>query len=150
MQAPSAQDAYNKEIKDRLLKETFPSTHIPSGFFKWCRAALWHESKQSLNCDTATLIAAHDMVINASDGDEQKVNVSLFLMGFLINSVESKSPTQIASGDCPYLGILTSIEIMEQVWNGLVTPIKEAVMRKVQAQANISKSVPLGKRLIRK
>jgi len=141
MQDPK--EAYNAEIMERLKAQAFPTSRIPEHFLAWAGYALRHESKNTLNCDTATFLRLHDLIINPAAAP-----MNFFDAGFLINAIETKTPDQLAGYD--YVGVITAVQEMTDFWNETVEPIKQALMRKLQAQHNISRGVPDHKRIIGK
>jgi hypothetical protein len=140
------QVAYNEEIEKALKARHLPYNDMPTSFLTWLPIMLHFESRVTLGCDFETFKRMHEISRTGSASD-----LTLFEMGFILNAMERRTPDDFAkmgSSYTTYLECMEVVSIMTTKWNEIVTPIKNAIVKKLQTQAKISQGVPAGKKII--
>lgn len=114
---------FDTELRERLEAMEFPVEKIPQGLRSWLLSAMKHESKQSIGCDMKALEEMHDY--------HNCATASMFVMGFIINTVEKQTPTALKVDNETYVPIIKQITTMGEQWNAIVAPIRDEIMQKL-------------------
>lgn len=122
MTKQKAIDVYNKEFQKRLSEIPFPVEKIDVRFNSWKRSAFRHESPHSCGVTPDIYFQA----LEKTDG------YSLLDFANISNIIEKKTPDQLRMSFKEYREMQDALTDMSKVWEELVSPIREAVKKKIE------------------
>lgn len=122
MTKQKAQEVYNKEFQKRLSEILFPADKLDGRFNGWKRMAFRHETPHSCGIS----IEVYFRAVDKTDG------YSLLEFANISNILEKKTPHQLGMSFKEYREMQDALTEMSKVWNELVSPIREAVKKKIE------------------
>jgi hypothetical protein len=124
---------YKQQFDNEMQKElliSFPH-ELSNDFLAAALIALDNESPDTMKC-------GYDMFENLHSIIEGKHKPSVFEASFIINAVTGLSFVKSGLANrSDYLALQKQGYDLAAKWNGIVTPIRERVSRKLQADANM-------------
>lgn len=126
---------FEKQLQAALEAEKFPTEEIGSKFLRAGVMAFQSKSIMGVGCNLPTyfkIVQSLDPAV-VPDWD-------LYSISFVINTIETSKPSELAVDLLGYVEILTETRKMAELWNDLVLPIKAALLEKNTPKPNFKKN----------
>jgi hypothetical protein len=119
------QQKMQQKIDAMMINTKYPASMVPAAFEGVLRAALQHESQQTLGCNWTIL---------KSIRNEDPAAFNLAQMGHALNAVQSKTPDQLRQTGMQYDAIMDMQEQMAVRWNEIVAPLTDEIKESISSQ----------------
>lgn len=132
MNKQEALNKFNEEYQQALRTQTFPQDQLPEGFDTWKHAAFQFMSVTAFQQTYGVSWMDYKVLMM------KKGNFSLFEIAIICNTIEARSPSEVAQllGEYNYYNVQDEVHKINVSWKKIVEPLKEAIQRKIEIMSN--------------
>lgn len=128
---------FEQQLKEALTSQKFPNDKIERMFLRAGVMAFQHKSIMGIGCDVETYQKAVDSLDPAVVPDWD-----LFTISFVINTIETAKPVELAMDIAEYAELIAQTRRMATVWNEIVEPIRAELTQKNMPKQPNMKLIP--------